>query len=512
MIARGPIDLGRVSDPHALLDELMRRNFVSFLLRAFPHVRGGADLLPNWHLDAIAYQLQRVRLGQCRRLLVTLPPRSLKSLMISVAWVAWCLGQDPKLNFVCVSYSNELSGKHARDCRAIMQAAWYRRLFPRTLITTARSAAYDFETTAGGGRLATSIGGTLTGRGGDIIIIDDPLKPEEAMSDTTRNSVNEWFHSTLASRLNDKKRGSILTVMQRLHQFDLAGMLLESGEWDELSIPAIATEDASIPLTRGRTYHRPAGQGLHAAREPIEELLRIKKSIGSVLFAAQYQQQPVPAEGNMIRSQWLRACDTAQARAEGGGQVVQSWDTASKEGLLNDWSVCITAFMRRQEVFVLDVWRRKVQFPALRKAAIANAREYRANVLLIEDQASGTQLLQSLRNEQPNGVPFPIARKPEADKKTRLAGVSAMIEAGRLLLPHEALWLGEFKHELLAFPSSRHDDQVDALSQLLTWVDRQQRHDSVSIAAPIIFSIDGGSDAGCWSGWDEPSDPFDPLY
>jgi hypothetical protein len=172
------------------LDELTRRDFVSFLIRAYPHLSGGADLIPNWHLDAIAYQLERVRLGDCRRLLVTLPPRNLKSIMISVAWVAWCLGRDPSLNFVCVSYSNELSGKHARDCRALVQSTWYRRLFPRTVITASRSAAYDFETTLGGGRLATSIGGTLTGRGGDIIIIDDPLKPEEAMSDTTRDGTN----------------------------------------------------------------------------------------------------------------------------------------------------------------------------------------------------------------------------------------------------------------------------------------------------------------------------------
>lgn len=484
------LDHSRINDPQGFLDELMRRDFVSSLLRVFPYIRGGADLLPNWHLDAIAYQLQRVRRGECNRLLVTLPPRNLKSLMISVAWVAWCLGQDPSLNFICVSYSNELSAKHARDCRAIMQADWYRRLFPRTVVKAARSAAYDFETTRGGGRLATSIGGTLTGRGGDIIIIDDPLKPEEAMSETTRNSVNEWFHSTLASRLNDKKRGSILTVMQRLHQFDLAGMLIESGEWEELSIPAIATEDVSIPLTRGRTYYRHAGTALHTAREPVEELLRIKKTIGSVLFEAQYQQQPVPAEGNMIRAEWLKFGDTAQARAEGGGQVVQSWDTASKEGLLNDWSVCITAFVRRQQVFVLDVWRRKVQFPALRRAAIANARDHGAKVILIEDQASGTQLLQSLRNEEPRGVPLPIARKPEADKRTRLAGVSAMIEAGQLHLPAEAPWLGEFKHELLAFPSSRHDDQVDALSQLLIWVDRQQRFESCALAAPIIIYAD----------------------
>ncbi|MEO7827532.1 MAG: hypothetical protein ABIR60_10365, partial [Allosphingosinicella sp.] len=141
MTSPSSLDLSRISDPSAFLDEVMRRDFVSFLLRVFPYIRGGADLLPNWHLDAIAYQLQRIRRCECNRLLVTLPPRNLKSMMISVAWVAWCLGQDPSLNFVCVSYSNELSGKHARDCRAVIQADWYRRLFPRTIVKSARSAA-----------------------------------------------------------------------------------------------------------------------------------------------------------------------------------------------------------------------------------------------------------------------------------------------------------------------------------------------------------------------------------
>jgi predicted phage terminase large subunit-like protein len=500
----------RIDDPHALLEETCRRDFVSFLTRAFPFINGGADLDPNWHLDAIAHELERVRNGSCRRLLVMLPPRNLKSIAISVAWVAWRLGHDPSLSFVCVSYSNELSGKHARDCRAIMQSGWYRRLFPRTVIAAARSAVHDFETTAGGGRLATSTGGTLTGRGGDIIIIDDPIKPDEAMSDTTRDSVNEWFHTTLASRLNDKRRGAIITVMQRLHQYDLCGLLIESGEWDELALAAIATETSVIPLTRGRTYERRADEALHASREPLEALLRIKASVGSVIFAAQYQQQPVPAAGNMIRADWLTSYDALDRSS--GGRVVQSWDTASKDGVLNDWSVCITAFVRRREVFITDVWRRRVAFPDLRKAAISNARQFGARALLIEDQASGTQLIQILRNEQPSGVPAPIARRPEADKVTRLAGVSAMIEGGLLRLPKEAPWLAEFKNELLGFPSSRYKDQVDALSQLLTWVDLQPRFEDPPPAGPVIISLEGPSDWETSDRWltheDLATDPF----
>ena len=498
-------------DPHAAVKELMRQDFGSFLIRAMPHIQGGADLAYNWHIDAIAYQLERISDGSCRRLIVNLPPRNLKSIMISVAWVAWRLGNNPTLNFVCVSYSNELSSKHARDCRSIMQSRWYQDLFPSTRVASSRSAAHDFETTAGGGRLATSIGGTLTGRGGDIIIIDDPIKPDDANSDTARDGVNDWFHSTLASRLNDKTRGAIITVMQRLHQYDLAGMLIETGDWEVLTLPSIAVEDEVIPLTRARVHTRKVGDILHPEREPLAALMAVKQSVGSINFEAQYQQNPVPAEGNMIRAEWLGSYDMLPRR---GDEIVQSWDTASKEGVHNDWSVCITAIVVHQAVYVIDVVRKKAEFPDLKKLAISNALTHRATVLLVEDQASGTQLLQTLRSEGPVGVPLPIACRPESDKKSRVAGISAMIEAGQLRLPAEAPWLAEFQHELLAFPNGRFDDQVDALSQLLTWVRRRWTLYDGAPEAPYVPYIDEDGNYGIEGDefWGECDDEYDELY
>ena len=189
--------LARIADAQAFFDELTRRDFPAFATRAFATIRGGAVLDHNWHIDALAHALEQVANGSCLRLLVNLPPRNLKSFMVSDAWVAWQLGLDPRRSFVCISYSGELATKFARDCKAIMQSDWYRRAFPRTIISAQRTATADFDTTLGGGRLATSIGGTLTGRGGDIIIIDDPLKPDEASSDAIRDGVNEWFSTTL---------------------------------------------------------------------------------------------------------------------------------------------------------------------------------------------------------------------------------------------------------------------------------------------------------------------------
>lgn len=504
-------------DPHALLQALLREDFGAFLRKAYLSIRGGDALAWNWHLDAIANRLDLIASGASQRLLVTMPPRNLKSIAISVAWVAWMLGKDPQRNFVCVSYSNELSAKLARDCLALMQQGWYRELFPRTILSAKRSASGDFETTAGGGRLATSVTGTLTGRGGDIIIIDDPIKPEEAHSETTRSFVNHWFQSTLASRLNDKATGAIVVVMQRLHQDDLAGTLLETGGWDQLSLPAIAIENELIPLGRGKCKHRWEGEILHPARESREVLLDLKRAMGSVDFEAQYQQQPVPVTGNIIKADWLKTYP-ASFVPERPGRIVQSWDTATKDNSHADWSVCITAHVRHREVRILDVYRERLEFPALKQNTIRLAREYKIDALLIEEAASGLQLIQTLRSEQPRGMPLPIARRPELDKISRMHGVSGQIEAGQLLVPEDAAWLATFKTELLGFPNARHDDQADALSQLMNWAMQQAEDIQIFFGAPILFVDEGdgytrqigGDDDGLLSKWDDddPSDPW----
>lgn len=472
-------------DPRSLLVELMREDFTAFLRKAYSWVRGGERIAWNWHIDAIAYQLERVRSGPLRRLLVTMPPRNLKSLTISVAWIAWMLGRDPRLNFVSVSYSSELAGKLARDCIALMTAPWYRELFPRTVLSPRRTASGDFETTYGGGRLATSITGTLTGRGGDIIVIDDPIKPEEANSETTREFVNNWFRSTLASRLNDKESGALICVMQRLHEHDLAGTLIEAGGWDQLSLPAIATEEEVIRLPRGLVHRRRAGDVLHPMRESMVVLEQQRAAMGSAAFEAQYQQQPLPATGNLVQVDWL--CDyPATFEPMSSGHIVQSWDTATKDGVQNDWSVCITAHVRHAEVRIIDVFRRRLTFPELKRHCVQLARKHCVQTLLVEDAASGAQLIQTLRAEQPARVPLPIACRPEGDKYSRMAGSTGQIEAGQLMLPAEAPWLATFKAELLGFPNSRHDDQVDALSQLLGWVLRRQQRRGGRLSGPRV--------------------------
>src|SRR5271167_4807676 len=221
---------------------ILRSDLGYFAQRCFCELNPQAPFLPNWHIEVIAAKLAEVRQGKIRRLIINLPPRHLKSLMASIAFPAWCLGHDPSAQILSVSYAQDLADKLARDCRSIMMSPWYRRIFPARLARH-RQAVQEFITTRQGYRLATSTGGVLTGRGADIIVIDDPLKPEEALSKALRQACNEWFLHTLYSRLNDKRHGVIVIIMQRLHEDDLVGHVLAQEPWEVLSFPAIAETD-----------------------------------------------------------------------------------------------------------------------------------------------------------------------------------------------------------------------------------------------------------------------------
>lgn len=183
-----------------------------------------------------------------------------------------------------------------------MKAAWYRNLFPDTRLSTERQALQEFVTTKQGFRLSTSVGGVLTGRGADYLIIDDPLKPEEALSDTQRKTVNNWFDHTLYSRLNDKRNGCIVLTMQRLHEDDLTGHVLGLEPWKVIRFPPIAEQDEShvIKTPYGtRLFQRRAGEALHPEREPLEILNHIRETLGEYNFSGQYQQSPAPLGGGL---------------------------------------------------------------------------------------------------------------------------------------------------------------------------------------------------------------------
>jgi predicted phage terminase large subunit-like protein len=448
----------------AFHDAILRRDFTLFLRRCLMTLNPGSPYLPNWHISAIARLLERVWRGESRRLIINMRPRHLKSLTVSVAFPAFLLGHQPWRRIFAISYGDELSLKHALDFRSIVESPWYRRVFRNMQI--ARSLQDEVWTTAQGFRRSTSVYGTLTGLGGDVFIIDDPQKPVDAQSDTQRNRLNHWFSNTLLSRLDSKEDGTIIVVMQRVHLNDLSGYLMESGGWEVLSLAAIAEQDETIAIGDNEFHLHRAGEALRPELESLESLERLRREIGSDVFAAQYQQSPVPPGGAMIRRAWLRYYDKLPERTY-RARILQSWDTAAKDGAQNDWSVCTTWMLLDNCYYLIDVTRGRYEYPRLKATAIALAQEYKPHYVLIEDASTGTALAQELKRVHFGGATrlLPVER----DKIGRLYVNQAKFEAGLVLFPKQAPFLAELEAELLAFPQGKTDDQVDSISQALSY-------------------------------------------
>lgn len=447
-----------------ILNAILRSDQEAFLARCMCTLNPGHSMIRNWHIDAILYHLECVRLGKIKRLIINLPPRSLKSIMVSVAFPAFALGHNPRLKIFCISYSTELADKFALDARSIMQAAWYQRAFPR--LARLRVADSDIFTEQRGFRKSTSINATLTGLGGDIFIIDDPLKAQDAQSEAVRTRVNEWFSNTLVSRLDDKVNGAIIVVMQRVHLHDLTGHLLErSSEWTLLDLPAIAEDEAQIATGHDKYHFRQIGDILHPEREPLDVLERLRGELGIELFSAQYQQRPVPPGGSIIREEWLKYYEE-QPDPDWPSRIIQSWDTASKDGIMNDWSVCTTWLIREKNYYLLDMTRGRYDYPTLRNIAIDLAKRFKPSFILVEDASTGIALAQELRLE---GVAAIKPIKPNGDKLARLYIEQIKFEKGNVHFPKNAHFLTTLKTELLTFPQSRHDDIVDSLTQALAY-------------------------------------------
>ena len=451
-----------------LLGAVLRTDLASLVRKVFATVSPGARYCHNWHIDAIVYQLMRVHTGQSRRLLINQPPRSLKSICVSIAYVAWVLGHDPTRRVIVVSYSADFGAELHRQFRMVINSAWYAALFPQ--VNWAKDTGLEIVTTLGGGRYATSVGGTLTGRGADLIILDDPLNAREAYSEAARKRVIDWYGGTLVSRLNDKETGSIIGVMQRLDEEDLAGHLREQGGWDCLELPAIALDDEVIPLGHGLTHCRRAGDILHPERESRAALEAIRAEIGSLLFSAQYQQRPTPSGRAMIKRNWVRRY-IERPRREDVLQIIQSWDTAMKGGPANDWSVCTTwAQTNGGRMFLVDVWRDRVDYPTLKATVRELHAKWSPQAVLIEEVGTAIGLIEELKYDFLGLIPV----KPDRDKIARMAIASAKFEAGNIYLPEEAPWLSDLEAELFAFPGSRYDDQCDSVSQAIN-DERSQR-------------------------------------
>jgi len=417
--------------------ELSRRSLPEFAQRIFPGWRNAA------HLDRIAQLLEAVERGELRRLMINLPPRHGKSLLCSQIFPAWYLGRNPRRHVIMATHSVELSERNSRAARLFVQDELWP--FAARLSEDSTSAA-RWNLVDGGGLFACGVESSVTGRGADKLILDDVQHDSGTAAE--RESAWRWFCEIAIPRLEPS--AAIVAIGTRFAEDDLFGRLLaaeDGGEWTVLRLPAIAEEHD--PLGRS------AGDALWPARVPLAELEARRRGMGARWFECQFQQDPVPLEGNVFKASWLQRYDTAPEFEK----IVVALDAAAKTGVANDYSVLVVLGIAKNGYYLLDVIRRRVEYPDLVRITTATYERWAPSSIYVEDTSNAVALIQELRRE--SRLPI-VPVRPQGSKIARAEGITGAVESGRVYLPAEAAWLTEFERELLAFPNAKHDDQVDA--------------------------------------------------
>jgi predicted phage terminase large subunit-like protein len=377
---------------------------------------------------------------------------------------AWILGHDPTKRIIASSYAQVLSIKHSLDCKFVMNSSWYKELFPNTILSKSHNQKSKFLTTQNGFRFASSVLGSITGEGGDLLIIDDPHKPMDINSPKKRSKVIDWYEQTLVTRLNNKNEGAIVLVMQRLHAEDLAGYLLQNNHnWEWLKIPVVTNKPLVFQCNH-KNYHLGEGELLHKSRDSAEDIVRLEQEIGKANFAAQYLQEPLDDKGSLLKEEDISFYDALTDSFE---YCIQSWDTAIKIGAQSDYSVCLSFGISNNRYYLVHAMREKLDYPALKQKLYSLNHKFTPKFILIEDKASGQQLIQDAKLE---GFTNIVGIKPKLDKVTRFASVVPQFQSGKILLPKARAMDQLIIRELTTFPYSKNDDIVDAMSQFLNFM------------------------------------------
>ncbi len=336
---------------------ILRNNLSCFTEKVFKTVDPSAVYLHNWHISLIAEYLLACQRGDIKRLIINIPPRFLKSISVSVAYPAWLLGHDPAAKIMTASYSQDLSFKHSLDCRLTIESEWYQQLFPNTKLVEDQNTKKKFVTTERGHRIATSVGGSATGEGAGTLIVDDPHSAMQAQSEVQRATANTWFDQTFATRLNDKKNGCIIVIMQRLHEDDMTGYLLKKGGWEHLCLPLIAEKDEVLEKGSVR-IERTIGHNLHPDRMDEAEIEKEKAALGSYAFAGQYQQRPSPEGGGEFRKEWLKEYESITPNALNKYILV---DPANSKQKKSDYTaIWVIGFGADKNAYAIDIVRDKL--------------------------------------------------------------------------------------------------------------------------------------------------------
>lgn len=490
-----------MSSPAELLEQVLRErgrrkasaSLYEFVRQAWDVVEPGVKFVPSWHIEAICEHLEAVSSGEIRKLLINVPPRHSKSTLVSVMWPMWEWLTSPSEKFLCASYSGALSIRDNLKARRLVQSPWYQERWGHMFeLAGDQNAKQRFENDKTGYRLATSVGGTATGEGGSRLLLDDPHSAQEAQSDAMRESALEWFDMVWSTRLNDPKRDAMVTIMQRLHERDISGHILEDiGGWEHLCIPAEYDGKKRSTVLGSYDPRKKRGELICPERFGEKEITDLKQLLGAYGVAGQLQQDPTPSEGGILKTKYFNMwpADKGLPQFE---YILQSYDCAFTEKTTGDPTACtvwaVFSYEGKRNVMLIDAWDEHLSYPDLRKRAIKEytteyggmsekspyTRARRPDRVLVEAKASGQSLLQDLRLAK---VPAVGYNPGMADKISRAHQAAPTLELGLLWIPESGKnrgqtvsWAQEFIKQLTKFPVAEHDDYVDTFTQAVIYL------------------------------------------
>lgn len=443
--------------------EKAERTLPAFIEQAWHVIEPGITYVDNWHIHLIGEYMEAVNRGEIRRLVINMPPRHMKSLEATVCYPVWTWIKHPEKRFIKVSYSDSLSRKHNILARDIIKSPWFQENWGDVIqLKDDVNRQNEFKNTHQGFMFSTSIGGALTGEGGDVIIIDDPQNPLMANSEVEREASINFFKNTLQTRLNDPQTGAFIIIMQRLHENDLTGHILsEDLGYEHLRLPAIAETKTVVtfPIS-GKEIVREAGDILNEGRFNGEVLDGLKKSMGSVQFAGQFQQTPAPAEGIIFKREWLHSFYTAAPRTTD----IQSWDMAFTK---SEGSAKVAGYVLGKhgaDIYIKDLVNDKMDFTESVAAVRTLSGKWKsARAKVVENKANGPAIVNTLKKEIPGMVEF----NPKGSKEERAMSITPYFEAGNIHFPDPKThpWVEDLIRDLLIFPKGTYKDTVDALVQ-----------------------------------------------
>lgn len=488
------------SQAQRIVDELARRERVgeerktltddlsAYLREAWKIVEPSTPYMHNWHIDAISEHLKAVTIGQIRNLCILIPPRHAKSSIVSVMWPTWLWTFQPQHRFLFASYALQLSIRDALRSRRVIQSPWYQERWGNVFhLSGDQGAKMRYENDRSGYRIATAVGGSATGEGGNTVVCDDPHNLKEIHSDVIREGVLDWWDHVMSTRLNNPKTDSRIIIMQRGHEADLAGHVMRKDRWDVLRIPAEYELDNKKTSIGWRDPRKEKGELLWPERFGREEIDALKADLGPYGAASQLQQSPAPAEGGIFKKPWFQLWphDVKLPIFE---YVIQSYDTAFTESTQADESACTVWGLfqhpknKKWCVMLADAWAARMEYPDLRKKVREDLRAVygegeetkKVDLVLVEEKGSGITLLQDLRMLN---VPAYGYNPTRADKIVRAHAVAPFFFAGLVYLLESGKnkgqpvsWTEKFLHEMLTFPNGDQDNLVDSTTQVFIFL------------------------------------------